>query len=230
MVAVQIEEAKPVGHPGRPHRAAGHVVRAVPSHRDRRHHDPRPPSRPPADLGDDRRPVTVGYAKLASVTDVDPSTPAGGSHGTPALTADDLVRLTGGRLLVRSDRPIRGAAVDSRVVEPGQVFVALPGEHVDGHAFVDQAIARGAAAVLVSRPHRRPVVDRRRDRRSCRGSRWRLSVHWPRAGVFGSIRSSSGSRGASPRRRPRRRSRRSSRRAFGRCATRATSTTRSVFR
>ena len=96
--------------------------------------------------------MTVGCAKLASVTDADPSTPAQGRTGVSALTADDLVRLTGGRLLARSDRPIRGAAVDSRVVEPGQLFGALPGERVDGHAFIDQAVARGAAAVLVSRP------------------------------------------------------------------------------
>jgi UDP-N-acetylmuramoyl-tripeptide--D-alanyl-D-alanine ligase len=69
-----------------------------------------------------------------------------------ALTADDLVRLTGGRLIARSERPILGAAVDSRLVAPGQVFVALPGERTDGHAFVADAVARGAAAFVVARP------------------------------------------------------------------------------
>ena len=96
--------------------------------------------------------MTVAHATLPTVTDVDPSTQAPGRSGAPALTADDLVRLTGGRLIARSDRPIRGAAVDSRLVEPGQVFVALPGERVDGHAYVGDAIARGAAAVIVARP------------------------------------------------------------------------------
>jgi UDP-N-acetylmuramoyl-tripeptide--D-alanyl-D-alanine ligase len=86
------------------------------------------------------------------VTDVDPSSPAPGPSPAPAFTADDLARLTGGRLLARSDRPIRGAAVDSRLVAPGEVFVALPGERTDGHAFLDQAIARGAAALIVTRP------------------------------------------------------------------------------
>jgi UDP-N-acetylmuramoyl-L-alanyl-D-glutamate--2,6-diaminopimelate ligase len=38
--------------------------------------------------------------------------------------------------------------VDSRRVQPGDVFVALPGAHVDGRAFIADAIARGAAAVL----------------------------------------------------------------------------------
>jgi UDP-N-acetylmuramoyl-tripeptide--D-alanyl-D-alanine ligase len=96
--------------------------------------------------------VTAPCATLASVTDVDPSTPAAGQVPGPALTADDLVRLTGGRLLARSERPIRGAAVDSRLVAPGQVFVALPGERTDGHAYLDDAIARGAAALIVARP------------------------------------------------------------------------------
>ena len=76
----------------------------------------------------------------------------------PALTADDLVRLTGGRLVARSDRPIRGAAVDSRLVVPGEIFVALPGERTDGHAFLTEAVARGAAALVIARPAPDPVV------------------------------------------------------------------------
>jgi UDP-N-acetylmuramoyl-tripeptide--D-alanyl-D-alanine ligase len=42
--------------------------------------------------------------------------------------------------------------VDSRLVQPGEVFVALPGEHTDGHAYLPEAIARGAAAVIIARP------------------------------------------------------------------------------
>ncbi|MFP5343608.1 MAG: UDP-N-acetylmuramoyl-tripeptide--D-alanyl-D-alanine ligase [Candidatus Limnocylindria bacterium] len=70
----------------------------------------------------------------------------------PALTAEDLVRSSGGRLLVRSDRPVRGAAVDSRLVVPGALFVALPGERTDGHDHLADAVARGAAALFVTRP------------------------------------------------------------------------------
>ncbi|MEP6638884.1 MAG: UDP-N-acetylmuramoyl-tripeptide--D-alanyl-D-alanine ligase [Chloroflexota bacterium] len=86
------------------------------------------------------------------MTDVDPSTPVPGPSSGPAFTADDLVRLSGGRLIARSERPIRGAAVDSRIVAPGHVFVALPGERTDGHAYLADAIARGAAALVVTRP------------------------------------------------------------------------------
>jgi UDP-N-acetylmuramoyl-tripeptide--D-alanyl-D-alanine ligase len=77
----------------------------------------------------------------------------------PALTADDLRRLTGGRLLRTSQRPIRGAAVDSRLVGDGQLFVALPGERTDGHRFLADAVAAGAAALVVSRPVPSNVLD-----------------------------------------------------------------------
>jgi UDP-N-acetylmuramoyl-L-alanyl-D-glutamate--2,6-diaminopimelate ligase len=40
---------------------------------------------------------------------------------------------------------------DSRAVRPGSLFIALRGERVDGHAFVGEALARGAAAVVVER-------------------------------------------------------------------------------
>lgn len=41
--------------------------------------------------------------------------------------------------------------IDSRKVRPGNLFAALPGENVDGHRFVPQALAAGAAGCLVSR-------------------------------------------------------------------------------
>ncbi|MFL5680445.1 MAG: UDP-N-acetylmuramoyl-L-alanyl-D-glutamate--2,6-diaminopimelate ligase [Chloroflexota bacterium] len=46
----------------------------------------------------------------------------------------------------------RGVTNDSRRVGAGTVFVAVPGEHVDGHDFVAAAAARGAAAVIVEHP------------------------------------------------------------------------------
>jgi UDP-N-acetylmuramoyl-tripeptide--D-alanyl-D-alanine ligase len=94
--------------------------------------------------------VSGPCATLAAVSDVDPSTPTP-SDSALALSADDVVRMTGGRLLARSERPIRGAAVDSRLVSAGQLFAALPGERTDGHLHLDDAVARGAAALLVTR-------------------------------------------------------------------------------
>jgi UDP-N-acetylmuramoyl-L-alanyl-D-glutamate--2,6-diaminopimelate ligase len=47
---------------------------------------------------------------------------------------------------------VRALAVDSRRVAPGALFAALPGVNADGAGFAAQAVARGAAAVLASRP------------------------------------------------------------------------------
>jgi UDP-N-acetylmuramoyl-tripeptide--D-alanyl-D-alanine ligase len=90
-------------------------------------------------------------ATLESVTDAKrPSDPRSVAP-SPAFDANELARVTAGRLLLRSARPVRGAVVDSRLVEPGQLFVALPGERTDGHAFLSDAVQAGAAAVVVSR-------------------------------------------------------------------------------
>ena len=47
---------------------------------------------------------------------------------------------------------VRALAVDSRRAAPGALFAALPGVNADGAGFAAQAVARGAAAVLASRP------------------------------------------------------------------------------
>ena len=55
------------------------------------------------------------------------------------------------------DAEIRGLDYDSRRIEPGFAFFAFPGERVDGHRFIPQARAAGAAAVVSERP--RPEHD-----------------------------------------------------------------------
>jgi UDP-N-acetylmuramoyl-tripeptide--D-alanyl-D-alanine ligase len=44
---------------------------------------------------------------------------------------------------------IDGAAIDSRAVRGGEIFFAFPGSQVDGHRFVPDALARGAAAAVI---------------------------------------------------------------------------------
>ncbi len=46
------------------------------------------------------------------------------------------------------DLNIQGLAYDSRIVKPGDLFVAIKGAQADGHKFVPQALERGAAAIL----------------------------------------------------------------------------------
>ncbi len=52
---------------------------------------------------------------------------------------------------------LRGAALDSRAVRPGSLFVAIRGERVDGHDFAATAAGAGAALVLAQRPLDLPV-------------------------------------------------------------------------
>jgi UDP-N-acetylmuramoyl-tripeptide--D-alanyl-D-alanine ligase len=48
------------------------------------------------------------------------------------------------------DREIHGAAIDSRNVTPESLFIALPGESVDGHEYVHEAFAQGASFALIN--------------------------------------------------------------------------------
>jgi len=76
-------------------------------------------------------------------------------------TLAEIAGLAGGVVTPTADASIRvtGAVVaDSRRVEPGALFVAVPGEHVDGHDFAERAVGGGAAAVLASRPVGVPAV------------------------------------------------------------------------
>ena len=50
------------------------------------------------------------------------------------------------------ERDITGVQIDSRQVQPGNLFVAVKGTQADGHAFIPKAIENGAAAVLQSDP------------------------------------------------------------------------------
>ncbi len=74
--------------------------------------------------------------------------------------ADILEALTGFRP-ERANQVITEAVIDSRKVIPGSMFVALPGERVDGHDFVEAAFQRGASLALIQRKpvHSVDVVD-----------------------------------------------------------------------
>ena len=68
----------------------------------------------------------------------------------PALTVEDVVRGTQGAL-VGGDLgvPVNGVSIDSRTLGIGDAFFAIHGHHLDGHAFLRDAAARGASCLIV---------------------------------------------------------------------------------
>ena len=79
------------------------------------------------------------------------------------VTLVELAQWSGGDLVVREvagdanareallRTRVHGATLDTRTVKPGMLFVPLPGSRTDGHAFLDEAFARGAGAALCAR-------------------------------------------------------------------------------
>ncbi len=68
-------------------------------------------------------------------------------------TLDNLCEAAGGRWLrgLSSEVDVFGVSTDSRTIEAGQVFAAIRGERFDGHEYLEQATARGAAVLMIDR-------------------------------------------------------------------------------
>lgn len=68
------------------------------------------------------------------------------------LSAADIAEITRGELVAGpEDAVVTRVAVDSRRVEPGAAFVAFRGERCDGHAYLAEAVSKGARALIVTR-------------------------------------------------------------------------------
>ena len=79
-----------------------------------------------------------------------------------AMQASVVARATGGKLVAGSRRALAtSVAIDSREVRPGAAFIAFPGERVDGHAFAQEALSRGARVLVLTRddPEAAAVVE-----------------------------------------------------------------------
>ncbi|WP_086608399.1 UDP-N-acetylmuramoyl-tripeptide--D-alanyl-D-alanine ligase [Erythrobacter donghaensis] len=70
--------------------------------------------------------------------------------------AAEIAAATGG--VASAEFQASGVEMDSRDVKPGDVFVALKGEAMDGHKFIPQAFEKGAVAAIVDRPVDYPHV------------------------------------------------------------------------
>jgi UDP-N-acetylmuramoyl-tripeptide--D-alanyl-D-alanine ligase len=76
------------------------------------------------------------------------------------FSIEEIARIVGGELAGVGTLVPTGFAVDSRRVAPGDLFFALPGVRVDGHAFLEDALARGACGAILSDRARRPASSR----------------------------------------------------------------------
>lgn len=68
------------------------------------------------------------------------------------ISLQQVAAATAGQCSYTGILDFTGVSTDSRSVRKGELFVALPGEKFDGHAYVEKAVALGAAGVLVSKP------------------------------------------------------------------------------
>jgi UDP-N-acetylmuramoyl-tripeptide--D-alanyl-D-alanine ligase len=85
-----------------------------------------------------------------------------------------------------------GIQTDSRILKPGEVFLALRGEKFDGHEFVPTAIAKGAVAAIVDFDYENPGLPVLRVENTLKayqqiGRWWRDRFHIPVIGVTGSV-------------------------------------------
>ncbi len=67
-------------------------------------------------------------------------------------TMDELVSASGGTLEGGPGGPLTGVSIDSRSIEPGEIYVAIKGDVHDGHKFAGAALEAGAGVAIVSRP------------------------------------------------------------------------------
>ena len=114
----------------------------------------------------------------------------------PVLDASFVAGALGDRLRGREgpDATFVRAIIDSRVAAPGDLFVALPGERVDGHDFAAAAVSAGASGCLLERPidgtepTARFLVDDSLAGLQALGARWRDALEGTEVvGVTGNV-------------------------------------------
>jgi UDP-N-acetylmuramoyl-tripeptide--D-alanyl-D-alanine ligase len=73
------------------------------------------------------------------------------AHLTTAFVAEEMQR-RGYRVIAGPSLEVTGGAADSRLVQPGDLFCAFPGEETDGNLYVGDALRAGAVAAICARP------------------------------------------------------------------------------
>ncbi|HEV7252263.1 MAG TPA: UDP-N-acetylmuramoylalanyl-D-glutamyl-2,6-diaminopimelate--D-alanyl-D-alanine ligase [Mesorhizobium sp.] len=73
-----------------------------------------------------------------------------GPAGAPLWTGEALVQAMGGRPVGALPAAVSGISIDTRTLQPGDVFFAITGDRTDGHRFVTAAAAAGASLLVVA--------------------------------------------------------------------------------
>ncbi len=78
------------------------------------------------------------------------------SHLLEGVIVTKLFSIQYGKMLPTQETQVTGICYDSREVRLGDLFVAIPGTALDGHGFIDNAVANGASVVVVQDDAARP--------------------------------------------------------------------------
>ncbi len=68
------------------------------------------------------------------------------------ITVEKIIKATGGELLMEGAKTFSGVSIDTRTINGGDLFFAIRGERFDGHDFLEDALAKGAGAVVDTKP------------------------------------------------------------------------------
>ncbi len=94
------------------------------------------------------------------------------------IPLSDIAAIVGGHWLAKGTGEVRGASIDTRDLQAGQAFFALPGAHTDGHDFIHRAAEQNAGVAVVERdvPVQQGLPMLRVG--SVRAALWDLAVHY----------------------------------------------------
>lgn len=94
------------------------------------------------------------------------------------IAVRSLAGLLNGSWLSPGAGTVSGASIDTRTLERGQAFFAIPGARVDGHDYVREAFQRGASVAIVQREVVPPAGLAVLRVRCVRGALWALAEHY----------------------------------------------------
>ncbi|MAR79688.1 MAG: UDP-N-acetylmuramoylalanyl-D-glutamyl-2, 6-diaminopimelate--D-alanyl-D-alanine ligase [Rhodospirillaceae bacterium] len=70
---------------------------------------------------------------------------------TPLWTSKEVITATNGTSFGSKFWQANGISIDTRTISPGNIFIAIIGENIDGHNYIDEAFEKGASAAIISK-------------------------------------------------------------------------------